>query len=775
MRGRVVLALLCATAALGISQPASAFDTGPHSDITRDAMTAEGFGPTAADIGVVNNWFVDLYSNASAVPHSGHADTINEILAFSYGDREHWTKAVIDGAVYSHFDSTFANFMHAPGLEAEWDRMSQRTAALAREAAANNNPRALLSLIGLSLHEVQDFYSHTNWIDALGFTGADGPNWPAIDYGRTPTWFDVPRDVRDGYGMGVYAGGTPGHDRKHAAWNTDDNKTVVTGMAKDWPGRPGYDDAHIAAYFATRQWLQAIRTWVNDPALWRRAQVWSDRAGDQLGHDIWGATWIGMHSGHWQGQGEPCNPTWSLRVCGDREGPGGNLLELRAANKHYFEDWSKTTFRKQFQQQIVGYSKFNAGDPNPPPIASSQGLQRTTKFVRVRVLKYRSRDLSDVGPDDADVYTRATIAGQQRYQSGTINSHDNYSFPLPNAPFEWLKAVPLDTTRYEPVTSMQVTIRTSSARYSGTDDDVYLRVNTNSRFALDKRLYNDFERGDRDTYSVPIDSAVRAGLRVGDIRTVQIEKSKDGVAGGWKLRGVELVVNGRRLYAKDGIERWLEDDHRTWRAPDFRVRAPRGKSLPVSFDLYDDDYGPYGGDDHGDADPFGQRRTHALLYMPGTTVQRTIAGGNRYGGRLGDGEEATFTYRIETLTPAAAPLIVPPITVQPPVVQPSPPPPGPDPKKPDLVISAMGYDPVALNWFFTVTNQGAGAAGAFQVSVTDHGTFPIASLAPGASLKVPYTAVCENPIRVAVADSGGAVAETDETNNQGSYDELCIT
>ena len=229
----VVAALLIAPAA------ASAFDTGPHSDITRDAMQAEGFGPTAADIGVVNNWFVDIYSNASSVPHSGHADTINEILAFSYGDREHWPKAVIDGAVYSHFDSTFANFMHAGGLEAEWERMSQRTAALAREAAANHNPRALLSLIGLSLHEVQDFYSHTNWIDALGFTGADGPNWPALGYGRTPTWFDVPRDVRVGYGMGVYAGGTPGHDRSHAAWHPDKNKQVGSGVAEYWPGRPG--------------------------------------------------------------------------------------------------------------------------------------------------------------------------------------------------------------------------------------------------------------------------------------------------------------------------------------------------------------------------------------------------------------------------------------------------------------------------------------------------------------------------------------------------------
>jgi hypothetical protein len=38
---------------------AQAFDTGPHADMTRDALTAEGFGRAAADVGMVNNWFVD--------------------------------------------------------------------------------------------------------------------------------------------------------------------------------------------------------------------------------------------------------------------------------------------------------------------------------------------------------------------------------------------------------------------------------------------------------------------------------------------------------------------------------------------------------------------------------------------------------------------------------------------------------------------------------------------------------------------------------------------
>ena len=36
------------------------------------------------------------------------------------------------------------------------------------------------------------------------------------------------------------------------------------------------------------------------------------------------------------------------------------------------------------------------------------------------------------------------------------------------------------------------------------------------------------------------------------------------IAGGWKLKGVELITDGTSIYANQGINRWLEDDHRTW-------------------------------------------------------------------------------------------------------------------------------------------------------------------------------------------------------------------
>ena len=94
---------------------------------------------------------------------------------------------------------------------------------------------------------------------------------------------------------------------------------------------------------------------------------------------------------------------------------------------------------------------------------------------------------------------------------------------------------------------------------------------------------------------------------------MQIEKSQDGIAGGWKLGGVKLRVNGRVVYDSQHIDRWLEDNHRTWTAPNFTPRDPRGSRIPVRLRLGEDD-ALYGGDDHGDINPFDRRRDVLVGY-----------------------------------------------------------------------------------------------------------------------------------------------------------------
>jgi hypothetical protein len=515
-------------------------------------------------------------------------------------------------------------------------------------------------------------------------------------------------------------------------------------MNKDWPGRPLWLESAVTAYFASRQWVEAVRSWVGDDAFWQRVQGYRADQGD-LNHDLRGSFNISLYGGHWQGEGEPL---------GGEHGAGGSLLDLRSAIKNYFEGAfhfgtlsGRTQYRGRFERLIR-----RIADPNAPgvvaPVPSSQSLQRDTRIVVLRILKYKSHGLGDPGPDDADMYARVRIDGQAM-ASSNIEGHDNFGFGNPYEPWTWIKAVPAVPNEREPVESMEVEVRTADVSRAGTDDDVSLRVAPNLRFPLDKRLYDDFERGDRDWYSVPIDDATDHGLRVGDIRQVGIEKSKDGIAGGWKLGGVRLRVNGRTVYTNQHIDRWLEDNHRTWTATNFTPRSPRGSRIPVRLRLGEDD-ALYGGDDHGDINPFGHRRDVLVSYPLGTLPpRRTTRGGNTYGGRLGDGDEAEITYRLETITPEL--IKAPP---------PPPPPPGP---KPDLIVTEFWTNHV------TVKNQGLGAAGPFRVTMSylssaRHESF--VGLAPGASetRTIAPQLGCEGAWESFV-DDNNQVSETDETNN----------
>lgn len=753
-----VLALACAAAT-----PAQAFDTASHNDITVDVLRSEGFGKRATDVARVNNWFPDLYFQADNVPSSGHAGIVKTLVGLGFIRNERWPQALIDAAKRLHFDfmpGRVPALDSTAGVEAEWDRLRRATFAVVRSAAARGNVEELLAAIGMTTHQVQDFYAHTNWVEPASPPAGDGPGWLARGQGNVPTWFDVPKAERDK--VLVTGDSAPGR-RGHGSWQADGNRNLETATGKDWPGRPLNAEAQMAAYFGTRQWVRAMRTWVADETFWARAQRYASNL-SALNHDVNGAFNISWQAGRWAGEGGVCTP-----LCGEDSGAGGSLIGLDVAVKAYFLTRGRTIFRRTFERVVQQI----AAD-NPPavalsavPVQSSTDLQAQTQFVRAKVLRMRGvgfGGLGDPGPDDADLYARATIAGQ-RYTSAIVNGHDSFSFPRPYHPFTFIKAVPVGARFNEPVSQIHVQVRTGNRRFAGTDDDVFLRLGPGLSFNLDKRLYDDFERGDRDTYSVPIDGVTRNGFSIGDIRHVEIAKSRDGVAGGWRLGGIRLVVNGRTLYADDNIERWLEDDHRTFRASITRDNRT-GPALPFWLDLREDDV-LLGGDDQGDINEYDARNAVARGYVPGTVVEANADGGDRLGGRLGKGGDDAFArYRLDTLRPILPP---PPVFEQPPPPPPPPPPvvqpPPPPPAKPDLVILSVFIDELV------VKNQGGAAAGPFTVTVAQMGQptqtlqFP-AGLAAGAQQSRTFSGTCEGPLATAVADAGGTVDESDEANNQ---------
>jgi hypothetical protein len=761
---RRTLAIAFATLLCAVPSSARAFDTGPHADITRDALLSEGASPASASITAVNNWFVDYYTNPDKNPYSGHASFLIGVTRLGLA-RENWPQSWVDAARKLHFDSesrfpAMPNLSTTAGVEREWQRLMYLTQRWLRYAKEKNDPVRVLTVIGTSLHAVQDFYSHSNWVEDPALVngksfGYGGPRTALRRYGDTPTWFDVPPEARRALvgDLAVFTG-VKGIPRGHGNWRSGDNKTLSNGLNKDWSGRPKYQEAYITAYFATRQWIRAIRTWLGNEPLWNRAMSMPNTR--ELAHDVKGATEISEFSGHWDGGGEPCVPF----SCGQRTGKAGSVVSLRLALGDY-HDRGPTRYRRAFNELIPEWGKYPTGTPNYPDLPSSRTDQVFTRFVKLEVLDYKGFDLGDpIG--EADIYANARIRGQP-YTSTVINGEQSFSFPGVYQPFTWIRSVPTTNRESTPVTSMTVRIETGNRAFAGTDDDVYLRINGNQRFSLDKAAYNDFERGDNDTYSVPIGSATRDGLTVGDIDRVAIEKSRDGIAGGWFLHGVTLVVNGQVLVSNRPIDRWLEKSNRVWVAPGL-VRDNRTDDVVGAWlQLRDDDFG---NNDTGDVNEYDRHTSAPIAYRLGPPLQRRVLGGARLRGRLSleNGDSARLTYRLTTLAVVPPPEPVPPPTGP----GPSPPPPTnpPTPGGPDLIISSFTGDQ------FTVKNQGATDAGPFRVRVSSSPTgdtnYDFTGLAVGQTETRSYARPCEEA-RDAYADSLNQVGESNEENNTAHF------
>ena len=523
--------------------------------------------------------------NPKDVPQSGHASWWKELLAASayLTTIEDWSDDVIAGATAMHFDSNAGGFGYRRkgDLEQEWARLLDQVIRICQGARrAPGDPLTCLTAIGISLHKLQDFYAHTNWVEPRfsDDDGYDGPGWEQLGKGSTPTWFDLTPAQRSPLGFHVYTNGPPGakvdrsdrlFNRGHGSWKSDKNASLETAMNKDWPGRPYYAEAYIAAVFATRQWVDIVRRGVGDPDFWERVRGYqppNTKAAKALAFDLrQGARGLSYWTGHWQGQGEPFGA--------DNPGPGGSLDDAFFAAEIYFAR-ARSLYRSRYESVVPTVAKA----PTPPlqgyKVPSTRPLQQKTKFVRVQITRVKSHGAGDVGPDKADFYAEGVVDGQE-FLSGFLHGYDSYSFKRPNYPFTFIKAVEVGDTRPEALTELRVTVRTSNVDGAGTDDNVYLRVSDTLRFKLDKATFDDFERGSTTTYSLPIDATTpfdsgSKGYTLADVEYIQLEKSKDGSSGAWKLGGVSVWANGRVLYGNGGIEQWLRKSDRAWRAPDFK-------------------------------------------------------------------------------------------------------------------------------------------------------------------------------------------------------------
>jgi hypothetical protein len=203
------------------SSPAVAFDTGPHATITEQAMDQAGYNRAAADAVQVENWLTDYYTSSPTFPAAQQC----------YLEK-------------LHFDDVFTD----EDVDAYWQTLLNNTIAAARKAKADNDYVEMYAVMGISLHAVQDFYSHSNWVES------SGDSYPAYDLTTYFQWKQRPWRRTAVVHTGWYANclNIPQGD------HTPHGGYTGNGMNHDSVVRPNYNRAYIYAVSASYEWLQQL-------------------------------------------------------------------------------------------------------------------------------------------------------------------------------------------------------------------------------------------------------------------------------------------------------------------------------------------------------------------------------------------------------------------------------------------------------------------------------------------------------------------------------------
>ena len=264
--------LLATALLLGLVPAAQAFDTGPHQDLTREVLSEIGFNQDANETVQLENWLTDYYTNQPVLKKL--IPSISESL-----DRLHFDNLTSTGQV-DHY----------------WQRFTVNSKIAFQDAARRKDSFRILVLLGMSLHAVQDFYTHSNWVETH-------PAPPGFDY-ATVTWFDTKNrnDVRTG-----------NYPAKNNPPSSLDHGNYTHGLNHDSQSRPEFHRAYTFAYAASRQWVNQVRAWVTeiDANEWQAAQhqSLSDSERGQLKAGLGFAyrisEWVTAdgNDGHWKGKG----------------------------------------------------------------------------------------------------------------------------------------------------------------------------------------------------------------------------------------------------------------------------------------------------------------------------------------------------------------------------------------------------------------------------------------------------------------------------------------
>jgi hypothetical protein len=157
-------------------------------------------------------------------------------------------------AIYLHFDNLSSDIQSNLNFDYLFSRLLQNTQTLLaghNQLQVDDRTRNTLTLItlGASLHAVQDFYSHSNWVhNDFGQTGVKVVSPPAGGV-RAPTWFEFRDKYKDAgqwpfqVQSGIYPPVT-GARNTHTHMNHDNSRLMYMELENPGPPLRGQAEYH---------------------------------------------------------------------------------------------------------------------------------------------------------------------------------------------------------------------------------------------------------------------------------------------------------------------------------------------------------------------------------------------------------------------------------------------------------------------------------------------------------------------------------------------------
>jgi hypothetical protein len=237
---RRILALL-ALASFLVS-PAAGFDTYWHSQCSQRVGEQFGFAEDAWKIMQLGNFSPDFFGPVSEYASKNLKGQELEALTRYGADNPQ----VRGAAIFLHFDNLGGDFQRNSDFDYLFSRLLHSTqAALAdyNKMKLDDRTRKVLTLVtlGASLHAVQDFYSHSDWIhNDFNKTDVKMVKLPSAGV-RAPTWFEFrsKHDKPDKWPFHVTSGIYPppvGALNTHTHMNHDNSRLMYTEYEN--PGQP---------------------------------------------------------------------------------------------------------------------------------------------------------------------------------------------------------------------------------------------------------------------------------------------------------------------------------------------------------------------------------------------------------------------------------------------------------------------------------------------------------------------------------------------------------